>query len=374
MDLYQIILTIIIFVLFIVFICWIGDISDFLEKKKLKKKALKIRVTKLHKKDKKYLDSHIELVINTLKYREKQYHISDVIWEELAINPFDKNIIERLVSEIMKYLYDTPVIIDLELIVGNESKYSSKGAVGQYETYEYHRKIRLLLKPDHTPHEIIGIVCHECMHDYLLSNMIRIEPEKENEVFTDIAAIYLGFWVYIQNAYRERRRIKSEKGYGSSYTIESEGTKIGYINSVQIEYVIKKINDFRKKYRRKAKKLDKQKQHELLNQERQVKQQKMECDAVKHLFGELCVCYSKNTELMDIRNIRLDRELSQKDLTAIQENFYLYESEELELKIKSIKKDVQKLTIATSNSDIYRIKKEISELKEKIITWNKLLS
>ena len=326
----------------------------------------------LNKNDRDYLNNHIEYAIKTLGYRNKAFKVSEETMIELSVNSFDKNSIKLLVSEIMRYLNSPTLNIDVDLRIRNESKYSSIGTAGQYQTSNFSKKITLYLKPDYTYFEVVAIICHECTHDYLLSNGIKIESEKENEVFTDVAAIYLGFERYIQTGYKETRRVKSV--LWDPYSVQTEGVKIGYINSAQIEYAIIKINDYRKKYNKEAEKAHKQNQKELKNKEKIIQLQQNRINSITQMFDELHTCFKSNVALFERKNINYNKKFSKKDLSAIQDNFFLHETGELKLKINNIKKSVEKLSNTTSDNDMLSIEKELSALKKKITIWNKLLS
>ena len=223
----------------------IGWLINMAARNSVRKRALEVPTRPVSEREQKYLNNHIEHAIKALGHRDKTYVISKETEDCLRNNLFDKAGIRRLVFEIMRYLNSPSLTVEVELHIGNESKFSSNGKTGQYQVSGLDKKITLYLKSDYTYFELIAIICHECTHDYLLANGIKIEPEKENEIFTDIAALYLGFDTYIQAGYKETRRIGTEHYNGETYSFQTERVKIGYIDSTQIKYIINKLAEYR---------------------------------------------------------------------------------------------------------------------------------
>ena len=88
----------------------------------------------------------------------------------------------------------------------------------------------IVSKRGYTLDNLFGILAHEITHHFLHHFNICKSNEKENEIFTDISAIYLGFGHLLYSAYQIISYDSDwvEKKDGSSSYISHE-SKIGYI-------------------------------------------------------------------------------------------------------------------------------------------------
>jgi hypothetical protein len=66
----------------------------------------------------------------------------------------------------------------------------------------YNGSITIVNKKGYTFKNLLGILAHEITHHYLRQQNICMSTEAENEIFTDITAIYLGFGHILFQAYK----------------------------------------------------------------------------------------------------------------------------------------------------------------------------
>jgi len=174
----------------------------------------------------------IEYLQSCLGMPLKAFVASDeeLLW--ISGDRFNSVAIYNLVSHIMIHLKAAFVrfTINLQFIdeTNRPGEYSNKGGP----------VINLRLSRDYTTEQIIAIVCHECTHHYLFSKGIRLEDEHENEILTDVAAIYLGFGNYIAEGYKPTQKIVSYTSNG--HVIRT--SKIGYLSERQITIAINEVN------------------------------------------------------------------------------------------------------------------------------------
>ncbi len=77
----------------------------------------------------------------------------------------------------------------------------------------------------------IAILAHEMSHYYLIKNHgIALDDERENELLTDINAVYVGFGFLLLEGYKPREHIFDQTLAG--HTVKT--TKVGYIDSCDI--------------------------------------------------------------------------------------------------------------------------------------------
>ena len=83
------------------------------------------------------------------------------------------------------------------------SDVSQKHFSGFYKTVGFdHGEILLLKKSQYGYINVIAVLAHECVHNYLYNHGVRISEEKENEWLTDVAAAYLGLGHLLFSGYK----------------------------------------------------------------------------------------------------------------------------------------------------------------------------
>lgn len=91
--------------------------------------------------------------------------------------------------------------------------------------------ITLDLKEEYDIDTIISILAHEVMHQYLFFHGISRKDAWENEILTDTAVLYTGFYEYMK------------KGYAPKHGINPFAySKVGYISVKDIEFIKDNIN------------------------------------------------------------------------------------------------------------------------------------
>jgi len=185
-----------------------------------------------------FIDELFDLVHSKLQRETfRSFRLTDKMVQDAIADRFDAYSIYRIVIASLRYLGipDDNFIVRLE--VDNDSSFiTNDGLAGQYINNQLHNEINIILKQSFTFIEIIAIICHECTHHYLRIRRLGCDDEEKNEALTDIAAIYLGFGHYISKGYKSRYK-KTADGYIKS--------KLGYINSKEIERIKQKINSLR---------------------------------------------------------------------------------------------------------------------------------
>jgi len=278
---------------------------------------------RLKRSEKETLDKKIKQVIEKLGERNNRFEINPRTKKQLKTDYFDVDVIKTLIDEINEFL-EVPfkVVVEREFTEDNKNKNS-----GQFSVNGYLVKIKLIMNWNSTLEQVIAIACHECTHLFLYSKKIEFKNTLENEIFTDIAAIYLGFNEYIK------------KGYEVTETRNSfcpemiETSKIGYISSIEIDYIIKTLKRYRKDMNKKSTDLTR-KQDNIINQTMKIQ------NKLKILTKKL----ELNYDLINIsKNITSNKKIPNNDFELLQENYYLYESGELKNRIEKIKSKMENL-------------------------------
>lgn len=134
------------------------------------------------------------------------------------------------------------ILRPIKITVGVESSshmmmgpkdYGRLDRAGLYKIYGYdHSEIEITVKFRFRTPQVLAILVHESIHNYLYHHGVRLDDEKENEILTDIASAYLGFGHITYDGHYPIQWRDNEinlLGLYSSYT-EHRAT-IGYVTS-----------------------------------------------------------------------------------------------------------------------------------------------
>lgn len=113
---------------------------------------------------------------------------------------------------------------------------------GEYTDFSsINKKITLNIERTYSLNVITSILAHEISHYFLKVHNIRLQNKMQNEKLTDTTAIYLGFSKYLLDGYKKFETIS-----GNSNT--RRYTKIGYLEIIDIKYIIYKLNKIKHGY------------------------------------------------------------------------------------------------------------------------------
>ena len=74
-------------------------------------------------------------------------------------------------------------------------------AAGTYSSDGMHSTITIHVTPNARYNVIYSVLIHECMHYFLFRSGLRFEDVYQNEILTDTAAVYMGFFSFMYNGY-----------------------------------------------------------------------------------------------------------------------------------------------------------------------------
>ena len=124
--------------------------------------------------------------------------------------------------------------VELEVFITQYN--TQKEYAGEYVNFSsINKKITLNIEKTYSLSVIASILAHEISHYFLKMHNICLQNKMQNEKLTDTTAIYLGFSKYMQ------------EGYGKFETISESADvrryiKIGYLDVIDIKYIIYKLN------------------------------------------------------------------------------------------------------------------------------------
>lgn len=222
-------------ILFIVLIVIIYKIVNEIRNKRITK-ANNEKETRLR--EDVVLDSKIKLLFDSLGQPYNDFILDDEDIFYFVNNQYNYNAISFVIHKIMAHLKMPYTYFDIKIFVDDEENNINPGS---YSNISGKPTIIIRLKKTYSYEQIIAVLCHECMHHFLFNKNIKIEPETENEILTDVATIYFGFYLYMNQGYQEKIQETTVLN-----TIKKETTKIGYIDIFQIDYVYSIVKELKR--------------------------------------------------------------------------------------------------------------------------------
>jgi hypothetical protein len=120
---------------------------------------------------------------------EKPYKAPDELMSRLKKNMRDEEVLNELAKDIATFCNVDPSKMNIK--VQNDLI----EAAGTYNTED--NEINISFANTRTPSEVLAVLIHECMHYFLGRSGIRYSVTEDNEILTDTATIYMGFYEYM---------------------------------------------------------------------------------------------------------------------------------------------------------------------------------
>lgn len=238
-------------------------------------------------------------------------------------------------------------------------------------------QIHLTKKAGYGTHEMIAMLAHECTHHFLFCLNIDFPEEMDNEILTDIIAVYLGFGKYLYKGYKPIVWESDKRYSNNGYTYNINTSTLGYISYDDITYLIKKVNKLRKI----DKELRRKEEEEKIRQEEDIELQynkKQEFNKrIRDLMQKIEVAKTLKEQNFDaLKSVLSNVErinIQPEDLPIIMENNNAVELESLNYNFSKIESDL--LSLREMDDKKYsQYQETIYSISSKIAYWNTLLS
>jgi len=141
--------------------------------------------------------------------KHRKYVPDERLWENYQKHFWEEPVLTQMAGDILRHLglsNNAPPVYVVDDMEGN--------AAGKY----YGSAIEIKIQRYTRPNEVFAVLIHECMHYYMRFTGLGVSDVHKNEILTDTATIYFGFYDFIYSGYIHVGYIK-----------ESE---IKYINNV----------------------------------------------------------------------------------------------------------------------------------------------
>lgn len=223
----------------------------------------------------------LEYLYNRLEFNNQK---NIILKEDFIVAPHYYKVIKpgtyatesilQLANEIFSYLNICPV--DVTVVYDWDDRYTShEHRAGYYRNVgpESYPDIHILVKQDYSCKDIAAVLCHEITHYYMYLQNIHMADVEENEEYTDITAILLGFGNVLMAGYKETTKeitrynkiihYTSKLGY---LTLQDCSIVYGLVNELKHRILIKKESELELEQLRKQATCESQLAYQLYNQ------------------------------------------------------------------------------------------------------------
>lgn len=124
--------------------------------------------------------------------RRREYRPDERLWEKYQKHFWEESVLREMAGDILNHLglpNNSPPVYVVDDMEGN--------AAGKY----YGNAIEIKIQRYTRPNEVFAVLIHECMHYYLRLTGLGFSDVHKNEILTDTATIYFGFYDYIYSGY-----------------------------------------------------------------------------------------------------------------------------------------------------------------------------
>lgn len=190
----------------------------------------------------------LEYLYTRLKFNNQEniilkedFVVASHYYKEIKPETYATEAIVKLAEEIFSYLNICPV--DVTVVYDWNDRYTShENRAGYYRNVgpESYPDIHILVKRDYSCKDIAAVLCHEITHYYMYLQNIHLTNVEENEEYTDIAAVLLGFGNVLMAGYKETTKEVTKYNKIIHYT-----SKLGYLTLQDCSIVYGLVNELK---------------------------------------------------------------------------------------------------------------------------------
>ena len=139
------------------------------------------------------IDSSITLLEERLGRKRSPYHPEPRLYEAFQQDCTDPALLSRLATDILQHCGMEPK----DLQVYAEEDLQIENAAGLYSYQNGVSVITIRVSRYARYNMIMAVLIHECMHYFLRHSAIGYSETQDNEILTDTATVYMGFYDYM---------------------------------------------------------------------------------------------------------------------------------------------------------------------------------
>lgn len=309
-----------------------------------------------------YLDDGIRYLYRKQSKTSTQFSLDRNLMK--AINKrqnIDKDL-ELLMLQILQHMKAPLNGVQLHIVRSNFDSYRVGGTAARYGKTSYqNREIEIFLRDDQKAIHIAAILIHECAHYYMDYKNIHAQDGYDEEILTDEATVFLGFYRIMHKAYAPKSKVvRDHRGQDIQYN-----SKVGYLTDAEIDYCNRSIKKIGRKEQSKT-------GAEEAGKTAQEKKQAAIAFAKKRLMEQILnmdLLYSKLTESLSSGQLT-PRTYTEAEWQSVQQLMLSAESGTLSGELNELKKSSQ---AAVTMEQIDIMTRHVQQFCTQLQYWTSLI-
>jgi hypothetical protein len=172
------------------------------------------------------------------------YQVPESIQAALKKDRFCLPVLQKLADSIVSH---TGAHNAVEVII--KDSFKGNDISGAYEVHgKANWQVHLFRDNTYSVAQVIAVLIHECVHNFLYYYDLEVYPEIKNEVLTDVAAVFLGFGELLCQGYKPIKEITKSYLEDGELKFRVLRWKVGYLNLNEIIYLQNKYEAYTEKY------------------------------------------------------------------------------------------------------------------------------
>jgi len=144
-------------------------------------------------KNKSTIDSSIELLEQRLGKHRPDFKPDRRLYEAFQAECTDAGYLSRMAADILRHCGMEPYNLEVRA----EEELDRTDAAGTYSYQNGKSVITIKVSTYARYNVVLAVLIHECMHYFLGRSGIRYSVTEDNEILTDTATVYMGFYEYM---------------------------------------------------------------------------------------------------------------------------------------------------------------------------------
>ena len=162
------------------------------------------------------IDESIAYLSQQRPIRRREYIPDERLYNLFCERYTDPKVLSDMARDILNHVG----LPNVRIPVYPASEMDGKAA-GLYKHSSFGSCIEIKIEGRMMPNNVLSVLIHECMHYYLRTTGLGFQDTLKNEILTDTAAIYFGFYEFIYSGY----------------------VNVGYIRYSEIKYINRVLNN-----------------------------------------------------------------------------------------------------------------------------------
>ena len=142
------------------------------------------------------IDESIDYLRKNRPIKRRAYMPDENVYEDFKNNFWDERCLTAMAEDILRHLGLPNSHVPVYVVESMDGK-----AVGLYKQSGSGSSIEINISQFAVSNEVLAVLIHETMHYYLKMTGLGFSDKLKNEILTDTATIYFGFYNFIHDGY-----------------------------------------------------------------------------------------------------------------------------------------------------------------------------